>query len=105
MIQWQHDVKVYLHREPVDFRKAINGLSVIVQDEIALSPFSRALFVFCNKKRTQLKVLYWDDTGFALWQNAWRKRDSSGLVAGRMIRSFWTPSNGNGFCGALISRK
>ncbi len=68
MIQWQEDVKVYLHREPVDFRKAINGLSVIVQDDMAISPFSRALFVFCNKKRTQLKVLYWDDTGFALWQ-------------------------------------
>ena len=68
MIQWPEDVKVYLHREPVDFRKAINGLSVIVQDEMALSPFSRALFVFCNKKRNQLKVLYWDETGFALWQ-------------------------------------
>lgn len=68
MIQWPEDIKVYLHREPVDFRKAINGLSVIVQDEMALSPFDAALFVFCNKKRTQLKVLYWDETGFALWQ-------------------------------------
>ncbi|WP_049721474.1 IS66 family insertion sequence element accessory protein TnpB [Gilvimarinus polysaccharolyticus] len=68
MIQWPADIKVYLHREPVDFRKAINGLSVIVQDEMAISPFDPALFVFCNKKRSQLKVLYWDETGFALWQ-------------------------------------
>lgn len=68
MIQWPEDIKIYLHREPVDFRKAINGLSVIVQDEMALSPFDRALFVFCNKKRSQLKVLYWDETGFVLWQ-------------------------------------
>lgn len=68
MIQWSADIKVYLHREPVDFRKAINGLSVIVQDEMAISPFDPALFVFCNKKRSQLKVLYWDETGFALWQ-------------------------------------
>lgn len=68
MIQWQEDIKVYLHREPVDFRKAINGLSVLVQEQMALSPFDRALFVFCNKRRTQLKVLYWDETGFALWQ-------------------------------------
>jgi transposase len=67
MIQWQEDITIYLHRQPVDFRKAINGLSVIVQDEMALSPFDRALFVFCNKRRTQLKVLYWDETGFALW--------------------------------------
>jgi len=40
-----------LHREPVDFRKSINGLSVIVESEMALSPLSGALFVFCNKKR------------------------------------------------------
>jgi transposase len=73
MIEWQEDVKLYLHREPVDFRKAISGLSVIVQDDMALSPFGRALFVFCNKKRTQIKVLYWDDTGFALWQKRLEK--------------------------------
>ena len=32
-----------------------------------LNPFRDALFVFCNKKRDKLKVLYWDKTGFALW--------------------------------------
>ena len=58
---------VYLHRDPVDFRKSINGLSVIVEREMALSPLSGALFVFCNKKRDKLKLLYWDRTGFALW--------------------------------------
>lgn len=68
MIQWSDDVEIYLHRDPVDFRKAINGLSMIVSDVMALSPFDRALFVFCNRPRTQLKVLYWDNTGFALWQ-------------------------------------
>ena len=34
---------------------------------MALSPFSHALFVFCNQQRDKLKVLYWDDTGFCLW--------------------------------------
>jgi len=58
---------VYLHRDPVDFRKAINGLSVIVEQHMQLSPFSDALFVFCNKRRDKLKVLYWDSTGFCLW--------------------------------------
>jgi len=58
---------VYLHRDPVDFRKSINGLSIIVEAEMALSPMSGALFVFCNKKRDKLKLLYWDDSGFALW--------------------------------------
>lgn len=68
MIDWPLDLTIYLHRDPVDFRKAINGLSVIVQEQMDLSPFDRALFVFCNKRRNQLKVLYWDSTGFALWQ-------------------------------------
>ncbi len=84
MITWSEGVDVYLHRDPVDFRKAINGLSLIVSEAMSLSPFNRALFVFCNKRRTQLKVLYWDETGFALWQKRleqdkfkWPKRVSS----------------------------
>ena len=86
MIEWSSSADVYLHREPVDFRKAINGLSVIVEDALGLSPFSPALFVFCNKRRTQLKVLYWDETGFALWQKRlekekfkWPKRGDSAI--------------------------
>jgi transposase len=73
MIEWQQDVAIYLHRQPVDFRKAINGLSTIVQDSMGLSPFERALFVFCNRQRSRLKVLYWDNTGFALWHKRLEK--------------------------------
>jgi transposase len=57
----------------VDFRKAINGLAVIVGEEMALDAYNQALFVFCNKSRSQLKVLYWDRTGFALWQKRLEK--------------------------------
>lgn len=73
MIAWQDDVAVYLHRLPVDFRKAINGLIAIVEQEMQLPLFERSLFVFCNKRRTQLKVLYWDNTGFVLWQKRLEK--------------------------------
>lgn len=58
---------IYLHREPVDFRKSINGLSVIVEEDMQLSPFSRSLFLFCNRKRDKIKALYWDTSGFCLW--------------------------------------
>ncbi len=62
------DVEViYLHRDPVDFRKAINGLALLVEQQMKLSPFSEALFVFCNKAGDKVKVLYWDKTGFCLW--------------------------------------
>lgn len=67
MIDWQANITVYLHIAPVDFRKSINGLSVIVDDVMGLSPFDAAVFVFCNRRRDKLKVLYWDNTGFALW--------------------------------------
>ena len=73
MISWNEPIEVYLHREPVDFRKAINGLSVIVSDDMELSPFEKALYVFCNKRRSHLKVLYLDETGFALSQNRLEK--------------------------------
>ncbi len=58
---------VYLHRAPVDFRKSINGLSIIVETDMNLSALNGTLFVFCNKKKDKLKLLYWDKTGFALW--------------------------------------
>jgi len=58
---------IYLHREPVDFRKSINGLALIVEQEMKLAPMSTALFVFCNKNRDRMKALYWDRTGFCLW--------------------------------------
>ena len=87
MIRWSESCSIYLHRDPVDFRKAINGLAVIVAEQMSLSPYDPALFVFCNKNRTQLKVLYWDNTGFALWQKRlekdkfkWPKRNTSSTV-------------------------
>ena len=73
MIRWSESCQIYLHCDPVDFRKAINGLAVIVAEQMSLSPYDPALFVFCNKNRSQLKVLYWDDTGFALWQKRLEK--------------------------------
>lgn len=67
------DVPVYLHRFPVDFRKQINGLSIIVDNAMGASIFDAGLFVFCNKKRDKLKVLYWDQTGFCLWHKRLEK--------------------------------
>ena len=57
---------VYLSREAVDFRKGINGLSILVEDTLSLDPFSEHLFVFCNRRRNRVKILYWERNGFCL---------------------------------------
>ncbi|MDH5325313.1 MAG: IS66 family insertion sequence element accessory protein TnpB [Gammaproteobacteria bacterium] len=67
MMRFVEELPVYLHREPVDFRKAINGLSVIVQESMQLDPFGCACYVFTNRYRNRLKILYWDKNGFCLW--------------------------------------
>ncbi len=59
--------KVYLCIEPVDFRKAIQGLSLLVEQSLGLNPFEAALFVFVNRRRDKIKILYWEKNGFCLW--------------------------------------
>jgi transposase len=59
--------KIFVHRAPVDMRKSINGLSVIVDQEMGQDIQGQSLFIFCNKRRTHLKMLYFDKSGFALW--------------------------------------
>ena len=60
--------KVYLVLGATDMRKAINGLSLMVADALELDPLCGAYFVFCNRNRSIIKVLYWDRNGFCLWQ-------------------------------------
>ena len=61
------EIAIYLARDPVDFRLGINGLSVLVEATLKFDPFSRNLFCFVNKRRNQIKVLYWQRSGFCLW--------------------------------------
>lgn len=59
---------VYVCREAVDFRKGINGLAVLVEEVFGQDPFSERLFVFCNRRRDRVRILYWERNGFCLWQ-------------------------------------
>jgi transposase len=59
--------KIYIYKQFVDFRKSINGLSAIVASDMALDLRESAIFIFCNQRRTHMKMLYFDRSGFALW--------------------------------------
>ena len=58
--------RVYIAAEPVDFRKQINGLALVVQETLQLNPFSEHLFVFRNRHGDKLKLLYWHHNGYVL---------------------------------------
>ena len=60
-------LKVYLAPGITDMRKSINGLALIVNEVLALDPFSESLFVFCNRGRNKLKILHGQTNGFWLY--------------------------------------
>ena len=59
--------KVYLYPKPVDFRKSIDDLAALVELDIKVPVFDPVLFVFLNKSRNRVNILYWERNGFCLW--------------------------------------
>ncbi len=60
-------VRVYLCLSPCDMRRSFDGLHALVRDHLDLDPFAGHLYLFANKRKDRLKILYWDRDGFAIW--------------------------------------
>jgi len=69
-----NELSVYLHSGVVDMRKSIDGLSLLVEQSMALSPFDPAVFVFANRQRDKVKLLVWECNGFVLWYKRLEKQ-------------------------------
>ncbi len=67
MLSKKHIDGVYLALGATDLRKSIDGLAILVQESFNTDPFSRSLFVFCNRKKDKIKILEWDNNGFWLY--------------------------------------
>lgn len=67
MLMLPPSVQLYVATQPVDARKGIDSLSVYVQSVLRLSPLCGHLFIFFNRRRDQVRILYWDRSGYALW--------------------------------------
>ena len=63
MIGFTGALKIYLALEPQDMRKSFNGLYAAAEERLGENPRDGALFVFCNKRRNRIKILYFDGTG------------------------------------------
>lgn len=102
MLSLPDAVRVFVARAPVDFRKAHDGLSQVVRDVFGDDPLSGHLFVFTNKRRDRIKLLFWDRNG--LWllykrleRGTFPKFDLRGTKTGwksivRGSQCFWTDS-------------
>jgi transposase len=73
MIALPQHTRVYLALGNTDMRKEINGLSILVEGTLSLDPFSGHLFAFCNRSRSTVKILYWQRSGFCLFQKRLEK--------------------------------
>jgi hypothetical protein len=60
-------VRVFVAVPPADLREGYDGLARIARDAIGEDPLSGHLFVFANRRRDRIEVLYWDRDGYAIW--------------------------------------
>ena len=59
--------RIWLYQKPVDMRRSFDGLAAIAQNVLSLPAASGDWFVFVNRRRTQMKILYFDTGGFCIW--------------------------------------
>jgi hypothetical protein len=67
MMHLPASVRVYLCATACDMRRSFDGLHAMVTQTMELDAFAGHLFVFANRRRDRIKILYWDRDGFAVW--------------------------------------
>ena len=92
MLSPAKSTRIFVCTEPTDMRKSFDGLCGLVSDTLGQNPLSGALFLFCNRRRDRIKLLYWDGDGYALWY----KRLESG--------TFQLPSSQEGANQVVLSQ-
>lgn len=79
-------LKIWLYTRPTDMRKSFDGLCALIKQQLNANPLSGELFVFVNQRRTLMKILFFDRTGYSIWfkrleQGAFQLPSTSGEQA------------------------
>lgn len=67
MLKFREEIKLYVSMQPIDARKSIDGLCALVLDNFADNPQCGNVFIFFNKAKDKVKILWWHANGFALY--------------------------------------
>jgi transposase len=73
MIALPAQIRVFVYRLPTDMRKSFHGLVALTESAVKQDPLSGSLFVFFNRQRDRIKILYWGQTGFCIWYQQLQK--------------------------------
>ena len=63
----EDNVRIWLCTQPTDMRKSYDSLCALVKNQLQEDPLSGQLFAFINRKGTQIKILYFDRSGYCIW--------------------------------------
>lgn len=89
MLTLPPSVKIYVAASPVDCRKSFNGLSSMVESTFGVDPLSGHLFVFLNRRGDQIRLLFFDRTGYCIVSKRLERGPFDSSVAQRTARSTW----------------
>jgi transposase len=67
MLSLSSSLRIWLATQPTDLRKSFDTLAELVRQQLSADPLSGHLFVFRNRRADRVKLLYWDEDGFAIW--------------------------------------
>jgi transposase len=67
MLSLSPSVRIWLCAQPADLRKSFDGLAALVRDGLGGDPLSGHIFVFRNKAADRVKLLVWEEDGYAIW--------------------------------------